>query len=142
MCDAKGTTGLPGVVAAGDVACWANPLSPEPRRYEHWTSAVQQAGRAAECVLKGPAAVEPLAQVPYVWSEQYEHRLAIAGEVSGADAMQPCHGTLEEGRCLVLFGRRGRLIGAVAFRRPRQLLAASDLVARGVRFEDAVAAQG
>jgi len=142
VCDARGATQLSGVVAVGDVARWANPLLPEPRRYEHWTSAVQQAGPAAQCLLQDADATPPLAQVPYVWSDQYEHRLAMAGDVTGADAMAVCHGTLEEGRCLVLFGRNGRLVAAVAFRRPRQLHAASDLIAEGAAFDDAVAAQG
>ncbi|MFP6641232.1 MAG: NAD(P)/FAD-dependent oxidoreductase [Myxococcota bacterium] len=42
VCDATGATGLPDVVAAGDVARWYNPRRAEAVRYEHWTSAVEQ----------------------------------------------------------------------------------------------------
>jgi NADPH-dependent 2,4-dienoyl-CoA reductase/sulfur reductase-like enzyme len=142
VCDATGATSLPGVVAAGDVARWHNPLYGRAIRYEHWTSAVEQSRPAAARLLAaGP--VPDLVQVPYVWSDQFELRLAIVGEVpemTDGDAMHVCHGTLDEGRCLVLFGRAGKLVGAVGLRRPRQLNACSDLIAEGASWADAVAA--
>jgi NADPH-dependent 2,4-dienoyl-CoA reductase/sulfur reductase-like enzyme len=142
LCDAHGATGLPDVVAAGDVARWHNPLAGGAVRYEHWTSAVEQSGVAAARLLageRGPAG-EGLRPVPYVWSDQFEMRIAIAGEVAEADEMRVCHGALEDGRFLALFGRGGKLGGAVAFRRPRQLNAARELIERGAPFAEAVAA--
>jgi len=142
VCDANGATTLPDVVAVGDVARWHNPLYDRAIRYEHWTSAVEQSRPAAARLLAaGP--VPDLVQVPYVWSDQFELRMAMVGEVpdmAAGDAMHVCHGTLDEGRCLVLFGRAGRLVGAVGFRRPRQLNACSDLIAEGALWADAVAA--
>ncbi|MBW2231718.1 MAG: FAD-dependent oxidoreductase [Deltaproteobacteria bacterium] len=138
-CDATGATGLPDIVAAGDVARWHNPLLGRAVRYEHWTSAVEQSTVAAARLIDSES-VEPLVQVPYVWSDQFEMRIAIVGEVADADKMHVCHGALDEERFLALFGRRGKLIGAVGMKRPRPLGACQEGIARGVSFEDAVKA--
>ena len=82
LCDETLATGAPGVVAAGDVARWRNPLFGESMRVEHWTNAVEQAGAAAERLLAGPAAGKPFAPVPFVWSDQYDRKIQIAGRVS------------------------------------------------------------
>jgi len=139
LCDETLAAGAPGVVAAGDVARWHNPLFGESMRVEHWTNAVEQAGAAAERLLAGPAAGKPFAPVPFVWSDQYDRKIQIAGRVSPQDEMRIAHGTLAERRFLALFGRADRLVGALAFNRPRQLVACRKQIREGRRFEDAVA---
>jgi 3-phenylpropionate/trans-cinnamate dioxygenase ferredoxin reductase subunit len=140
VCDAKGATGVEGVVAAGDVARWANPLTDAPRRYEHWTAAVEQAAISARRLLHGDAAVEPFAHVPYVWSDQFELRLAMAGEVTPGAEMYVGRGALGEERWLALFGEGGKLTGAVSQKRPRFLQECRDQIAEGMSFADAIAA--
>jgi 3-phenylpropionate/trans-cinnamate dioxygenase ferredoxin reductase subunit len=54
VCDARGATAAPDVVAAGDVARWLNPLQGSAIRYEHWTSAVEQSSVAAARLVHGP----------------------------------------------------------------------------------------
>ncbi len=137
LCDATGATPLDGVVAVGDVSRWANPLLPEPRRMEHWTNAVEQSTTAAGRLVHGEA--EPFAPVPYVWTDQFELRVAIAGEVHEGDEMVVTNGTLEEGRCLCLFGSGGRLNAAVGFKRPRPLLAMRRRLAEGITWDEALA---
>jgi len=139
LCDETLAAGAPGVVAAGDVARWHNPLFGESMRIEHWTNAVEQAGAAAERLLAGPAAGKPFAPVPFVWSDQYDRKIQMAGRVGPQDEMRIVHGTLAERRFLALFGRAGRLVGALAMNRPRQLVACRKQIREGRRFEDAVA---
>jgi 3-phenylpropionate/trans-cinnamate dioxygenase ferredoxin reductase subunit len=138
VCDGAGGTKLPDVVAVGDAARWYNPLAGGSVRYEHWTSAVEQAEYVAARLLKGPN-VPSLAQVPYVWTDQFELRLAVAGSIHPDAKIHVCKGSLEEERCLMLFGRDGRLEGAAGLRRPRPLLAARKRIAEGISFEDAIA---
>jgi 3-phenylpropionate/trans-cinnamate dioxygenase ferredoxin reductase subunit len=133
VCDGSGMTRVGNVLAAGDVARWGE------RRLEHWTSATDQAVHAAGRLLRGEE-VRPLEHVPYVWTDQFELRLQIAGHVLPADETHVCHGNLEGERFLVLFGRGGRLSGAVANKRPRQLIAVRKLLAAGSSFADAIAA--
>jgi 3-phenylpropionate/trans-cinnamate dioxygenase ferredoxin reductase subunit len=87
----------------------------------------------------GDDAVEPLAYVPYVWSDQFDLRMTMAGEIREGDDMHVCRGSLEEGRCLVLFGREGRLTGAVGFRRSRRLNASLKMIAEDTSWEKAIA---
>jgi NADPH-dependent 2,4-dienoyl-CoA reductase/sulfur reductase-like enzyme len=136
VCDATGATSAPDVFAAGDVARW------DGTRLEHWTSAVEQGTHAAARLLRGEE-VGPLVHVPYVWTDQFELRLQIAGQVQPGDVRHVCHGSLDaagDSRFLVLFGRGGRLVAAVGNRRPRELLAARRLLASRASFEAAIAA--
>ncbi|HVW33070.1 MAG TPA: oxidoreductase C-terminal domain-containing protein, partial [Acidimicrobiia bacterium] len=48
-------------------------------------------------------------------------------------------GSVEERRCVALFGRDGRLFGALAFNRPRLLMRYRKLLAAKTSFEDAIA---
>ena len=136
-CDATGFTGRDGVYALGDCARWQNSHYPERPRFEHWTSAVEQSSVVARRIVHGSA--EDFAPVPYVWTDQFDLRIAIAGEIRDGDEMQVCHGKLNEDRFLALFGRGGRLVAAVGFKRPRQLNACRKMIVDGIGFVDAVA---
>ncbi|MFK7897679.1 MAG: NAD(P)/FAD-dependent oxidoreductase [Myxococcota bacterium] len=136
LCDATGATGRDGIFALGDCARWENKRYPERPRFEHWTSAVEQAEVVAERIIQGKA--EPFAPIPYVWTDQFDLRIAIAGEIQEGDEMHICLGSLEEDRFLALFGREGRLSAAVGFKRPRQLNACRRKMLEGISFEEAV----
>ena len=49
------------------------------------------------------------------------------------------HGSLAERQFVALFGRAGRLIGALAVNRVRQLMGYRRMLREGVSFEEAVA---
>jgi NADPH-dependent 2,4-dienoyl-CoA reductase/sulfur reductase-like enzyme len=136
-CDANGFTGHEGIYAVGDCARWANVHYPDRPRFEHWTSAVEQADVVARRIIAG----EPVehAPIPYVWTDQFDLRIAIVGEVREGDDMHVCLGRLEDDRFLALFGRDDRLVAAVGFKRPRQLNACRRRIAEGVGFREAIA---
>ncbi|MEE8474202.1 MAG: FAD/NAD(P)-binding oxidoreductase, partial [Myxococcota bacterium] len=121
VCD-ETTAAAPGVVAAGDVARWTNPLFGESMRVEHWTNAVEQGEAAAARLLSGPDGAVPFAPVPFVWSDQYDLKIQSAGLMKPDDEIHIAHGSLEERRFVALFGRKGRLTGALAFGRARLLM--------------------
>lgn len=137
LCDETLATKAPGVVAAGDVVRWRHPGHPSPLRLEHWTNAVEQGSAAALRLLEGQAA--PFAPVPFVWTDQYDAKIQIAGELSGAEETRVVYGALAERRFVRLYGRGGRLIGAVAWNRPRQLMQVRRHLREGIAFADAVA---
>jgi NADPH-dependent 2,4-dienoyl-CoA reductase/sulfur reductase-like enzyme len=140
VCDETLAAGPPGVVAAGDVARWRNPLFGESMRVEHWTNAVEQAEAAAARLLAEAAggAGEPFASVPYVWSDQYDRKIMAAGITSPDAEMRVCHGSLDERRFVALFGRRGRLVGALAFNRARELVRYRRMIRDGASWDDAL----
>ncbi|MCH7866426.1 MAG: FAD-dependent oxidoreductase [Myxococcales bacterium] len=138
LCDEFCAAAAPDVVVAGDVARWRDPRTGLATRVEHWTNAVEQSVHAARRLLLGEE-VGPFEHVPYVWTDQFDLRIQIAGEVREGDKMRVGLGSLEAGRCLVLFGREGKLTGAVGFKRARQVNEFRDLIGQGIGWDAAVA---
>ncbi|HZP30061.1 MAG TPA: FAD-dependent oxidoreductase [Acidimicrobiia bacterium] len=130
----------PGIVAAGDVARWPNALfDGELMRLEHWTNAAEQGVMAAKRLLATDAEAEPFAPVPFVWSDQYDVKIQVAGHVRGDDTIEIVDGSVDERRFVAIVGRAGRLVGAVAFSRPRLLMQYRRMVQERVSFDDALA---
>ncbi|HYV59354.1 MAG TPA: FAD-dependent oxidoreductase, partial [Acidimicrobiia bacterium] len=121
----------PGIVAAGDVARWPNLLfDGERMRVEHWTNATEQGVAAARRLLvEDPGAAEAFAPVPFVWSDQYDVKIQVVGSIRGDDEVAVADGSLEEHRFVALFGRGGRLVGALGFSRPRLVMQYRRLIA-------------
>jgi 3-phenylpropionate/trans-cinnamate dioxygenase ferredoxin reductase subunit len=135
----------PGVVAAGDVARWPNPLfDGEVMRVEHWTNAAEQGMHAARRLLagSGPGAtdggIEPYAPVPFVWSDQYDVKIQTAGRFSGDDRMEIVHGAADSGRFVALFARGERLSGVLGFSEPRRVMQYRRMIAERASFADAL----
>lgn len=138
VCDATCAASAPGVVAAGDVARWHNPLFDESMRVEHWTNAVEQANHAAQRLLEG-AGVGPFAPVPFFWSDQYDRKIQSAGRFRPDDELRIVHGSTGERRFVALYGRKDKLVGAVALNRVRQLMGYRRAIREGQGFAAAVA---
>jgi NADPH-dependent 2,4-dienoyl-CoA reductase/sulfur reductase-like enzyme len=135
VCDAT-CAAAPGIVAAGDVTRWPNPLfGGPPMRLEHWTNATEQGVHAARRLLGHG---EPFAPVPFVWSDQYDRKIQTVGVVSADAEMHVAHGTLEERQFVALFGSRGRLMGALGFNRPRFVMQYRRMIAERGSWDDAL----
>jgi 3-phenylpropionate/trans-cinnamate dioxygenase ferredoxin reductase component len=70
-------TSAPGIFAAGDVAIFPSRLSGLPIRQETWHNAETQARIAARNML---GETSPYTDLPWFWSDQYDHQLQVAGE--------------------------------------------------------------
>jgi NADPH-dependent 2,4-dienoyl-CoA reductase/sulfur reductase-like enzyme len=137
----------PHVYAAGDVARFPNALFDDAlMRLEHWTNATEQGMYVAERILAsagaddGEADVAPFAPVPFVWSDQYDVKIQSVGFFNAEDDMEVVHGTLESRRFVALFGRGDRLVGALGFSQPRQIMLYRRAIAARASFSEAVAA--
>ncbi len=117
---------VPGVVAAGDVARWENPLFEEVMRVEHWTNAAEQ-GRAAALTLLHGEDSDPFDPVPYFWSDQYETKIQFVGRPG--PEVRVVDGSLDDDRFVVAYGSGGRIVGALAFSRPAKLMAYQRMIA-------------
>jgi 3-phenylpropionate/trans-cinnamate dioxygenase ferredoxin reductase subunit len=141
VCDAAcRTTRAPFVVAVGDVARWPNALFGESMRVEHWTNATEQADHAVATLLAGESGGAPFTPVPFVWSDQYDRKLQIAGRFGPEDESQVVDGSLDERRFVIAYGRAGRLVGVLGMNRPRVVMKYRALIRDGVSFEEAVKA--
>jgi NADPH-dependent 2,4-dienoyl-CoA reductase/sulfur reductase-like enzyme len=113
----------PGIVAAGDVARWPNPLfDGERMRVEHWTNATEQGVAAARRLLvDDPAAAESFAPVPFVWSDQYDVKIQAVGFPNRAQRLEILESTADGDRFVAAGTRDGRLVGVVAFNAAKRL---------------------
>jgi len=138
VCDAHCATNVSGIVAAGDVAQWHNPLFQEDMRIEHWSNASEMARAAVETLLAGSGDAPAYESVPFFWSDQYDIKIQSAGRLSGADESQIVFGSLEERNFLKLYGRKGRLVGALSFNQPRKLIGYRRKLREEIAFNNAV----
>ena len=85
-CDANlAAVGAERVFAVGDVARWPHPELSARVRSEHWTNAADQ----ARCVARNiahPDAPEAYRSSDYVWSDQYDWKVQVAGQRARATA--------------------------------------------------------
>ena len=137
-----------GVVAAGDVARWdwEHDETVESVRIEHWQVAAEAGVAAARSLLAGRRQAPAFRPVPYFWSDQYGLRIQVLGHPDPADELVVVDGALttdpgadQPSRFFALYGRRGRLSGAVALSRPRPLMAVRPLLERGCSLDEALA---
>jgi YD repeat-containing protein len=83
------------VYALGDVACWQDESEARYERFEHWTTALEQAPVVARSLMRDLAGkpgerTRPL--LPYFWSDQYGRRVQLLGHPRLADRVELLHG--------------------------------------------------
>jgi NADPH-dependent 2,4-dienoyl-CoA reductase/sulfur reductase-like enzyme len=143
LCDATLRTAVPGVYAAGDTARWPHAVLEEELRIEHWTNAAEQGAAAATNLLASAAggAPAPYAAVPFFWSDQGRHRIQMLGRPATdvGDVTEVAVGHLDDPSFVVLFGRAGRLRGALGVNAPRPLMAYQRLLSGQASWDEALA---
>jgi len=137
-CDETLTASVPSVVAAGDVASWYNPLFEERMRVEHWTNAAEQARHAVSSLLAAPGEAKPFESVPMFWSDQFDIKIQGVGRPKPTDELVLAGGTAESENLIALYGRAGRLVGAVAFNQPPKLIQLRMLIAKRGGVDEAL----
>lgn len=120
-------TSAPDVYAAGDIAHHPNPLLGKRVRVEHFQNAQHQAAAAA-CNMLG--AGRPFAEVPWVWSDQYDVRLEVAGIPAPSDEVV-VRGEPESFAITAFLLRDGALAAVVGLNRPDEVRTARSLIGRG-----------
>ena len=137
-CDETLTSSVPRIVAAGDVASWYNPLFEERMRIEHWTNAVEQARHAVSTLLAEPGEAKAFESVPMFWSDQFDIKIQGAGRPRPTDELILAGGAPETEKLIALYGRAGRLVGAVAFNQPPKLIPLRMLIGKRGGVDEAL----
>ena len=115
----------PGIVAAGDVASWPNPRYGEVMRVEQWENAIEQGEYAARRLLAELGAGDlpaPFSPIPWFWSDQYDHKLQMAGRPAAGDELVIPEGTIEERRFVAMFRRGDQCTAVLGVSRPRHVM--------------------
>ena len=110
-------TGVEGIYAAGDVANHYHPVFKRHIRVEHWQNALKQGPAAARNML---GENEPYGEIPWFWSDQYEHNLQYAGFHSEWDELV-VRGSTEERNFVAYYRKDGRVLATVAINQGRDL---------------------
>jgi 3-phenylpropionate/trans-cinnamate dioxygenase ferredoxin reductase subunit len=110
-------TGVEEIYAAGDVANHYHPVFKRRIRVEHWQNALKQ-GPAAALNMLGKN--EPYGEIPWFWSDQYEHNLQYAGFHTEWDELV-VRGSTEERNFVAFYRKDGRVLAAVAINQGKDL---------------------
>lgn len=132
VCDAT-TLVAPGIVACGDVARWDSPRY-GPIRIEHWDNAVDMGRAAGRRLLSTDVDAQPFDPVPWFWSDQYDVRIQVAGRPEGE--MVVSDGTIADGKFVALYGRDGRVTGALGWNWPAKAVRYRMALEDGIAWDD------
>src|SRR5690349_17930613 len=117
--DAHGRTSDPDIYAAGDVTRHDNPLLGRAIRIESWQVALNQAAAVARCML---GATEPYAELPWMWTDQYDSNIQALG-LPSPEADLIIRGD-PAGKFTVLeLGANGRIAAAITVNNGRDMSA-------------------
>ena len=140
MVDEYCRTSAPDIFAVGDIANHPNPILGHRVRVEHWQNAQHQSAVAAHNMLaKDSGEYEVFAEVPWVWSDQYDVNLQVAGRPSPTDQVV-FRGDPESTEFSAMLLRDGVLVAAVGLNCADDVRAARAVIGRGLRPDRAALA--
>lgn len=126
--------GFPWVYATGDLAITPNPYTGTTMRLETWRNAENQARAIAEYITG--QSDKPYAELPWMWSDQYDRNIQVVGVPSDKDDVI-VRNALGDGAGCLLFVRNGAITGGVLVDSGRDRRFLEQLVTSGKTFERA-----
>ena len=137
--DACGRTSDPDIFAAGDVTRHDNPLLGRAIRVESWQVALNQAAAVAAAML---GASEPYAELPWLWSDQYDCNIQALG-LFEASLETVLRGDPAGAFTLLGLDAEGRIAAAITVNNGRDMAVLRRLVAtRAILPKEALADPG
>jgi 3-phenylpropionate/trans-cinnamate dioxygenase ferredoxin reductase subunit len=133
MVDEYGRTEDPAIFAAGDVANHPNPLLGRRVRLESWQNAQNQAINTARAMC---GRLEPYAEIPWFWSNQYDLNLQMVGLPETWDQLV-VRGDMADHRFSVFYLADGSLVAANGINSPRDVRVARMLMEQNIRPDSA-----
>jgi len=112
------------VYAAGDIACFPNPLTGERQRIEHWRTAMQQ-GRVAAHNMAGNAVA--YASVPFFWTRQFDVGLLYLGHAASWNEII-FQGSLAARDFLAFYLKDDQVLAVAGMNRDREMAAIEELM--------------
>lgn len=127
--DEYGQTSDPAIYAAGDVANHPNPLLGRRIRLESWQNAQNQAINTARAMC---GRMEPYAEIPWFWSNQYDLNLQLVGMPETWDQVV-MRGDMAGDKFAAFYLADGRVVAANGVNSPRDVRVARMMIEQKTR---------
>ena len=129
-----GQTNFKNIYACGDCTNHPNKILNKSLRLESVHNAMEQAKTVASSVMNNPMEYN---QVPWFWSDQYDHKLQIVG-LSGDHDMVTMRGNTNDAKFMLFYTKDEELIAIDAINNPKEFLISRKLVANKVKIKPKV----
>ena len=126
-----GQTNFKNIYACGDCTNHPNKILNKNLRLESVHNAMEQAKTVASSVMNNPMEYN---QVPWFWSDQYDHKLQIVG-LSGDHDMVTMRGNTHDAKFMLFYTKDEELIAVDAINNPKEFLISRKLVANKVKIK-------
>lgn len=131
LVDEFGQTNYKNVYACGDCTSHPNKLLNKQLRLESVHNAMEQSKTVAFSAIAKPLEYN---QVPWFWSDQYDHKLQIVG-LSGEHDNVVMRGNTKDQKFMLFYTKDNRLIAVDAVNNPKEFLICRKLVANKVKIK-------
>jgi NADPH-dependent 2,4-dienoyl-CoA reductase/sulfur reductase-like enzyme len=102
-------TNVPDIYAAGDVACFFDPLTGRQRRIEHWSNARYQGSQVGRILAGADGGYN---RVATFFTESFGLTLKVFGDISHHDD-RVARGSFTDGNAIVFYFADGRLVASL-----------------------------
>ena len=126
-----GQTNFKNIYACGDCTNHPNKILNKNLRLESVHNAMEQAKTVASSVMNNPM---EYSQVPWFWSDQYDHKLQIVG-LSGDHDLVTMRGNPNDAKFMLFYTKDEELIAVDAINNPKEFLISRKLVANKVKIK-------
>ena len=129
-----GQTNFKNIYACGDCTNHPNKILNKNLRLESVHNAMEQAKTVASSVMNNPMEYN---QVPWFWSDQYDHKLQIVG-LSGDHDVVTMRGNTNDAKFMLFYTKDEELIAVDAINNPKEFLISRKLVSNKVKIKPKV----
>jgi len=129
-----GQTNFTNIYACGDCTNHPNKILNKNLRLESVHNAMEQAKTVASSLMNNPMEYN---QVPWFWSDQYDHKLQIVG-LSGDHDVVTMRGNTNDAKFMLFYTKDEELIAVDAINNPKEFLISRKLVANKVKIKPKV----
>ena len=126
-----GQTNFKNIYACGDCTNHPNKILNKNLRLESVHNAMEQAKTVASSLMNNPMEYN---QVPWFWSDQYDHKLQIVG-LSGDHDVVTMRGNTNDAKFMLFYTKDEELIAVDAINNPKEFLISRKLVANKVKIK-------
>ena len=129
--DEYGRTNLKNIYACGDCTNHPNKLLNKNLRLESVHNAMEQAKTVASSIMSNPS---EYSQIPWFWSDQYDHKLQIVG-LSGEHDTVIMRGDTSDSKFMLFYTREEELIAVDSINNSKEFLICRKLVTNKVKIK-------